>query len=176
MRAQTQRIKTATLGASAAASERIPSLVGQGDYGLIGNRMTNTLDTYNVGVFLSVPLFDGGQREGHIREARSQLRQGTIRLDVVKQQVMMEVREALVTLASAKEQLSLSQVGVQAALNEVDLAQERFRSLSAATSLELTNALYAVSRARENAVEALFRLNASRVNLARAQGQLDRLD
>ena len=101
MRAQTQRIKTAMLGASAAASERIPSLVGQGDYGLIGNRMTNTLDTYNVGVFLSVPLFDGGQREGRIREARSQLRQETIRLDMVKQQVMMEVREALVTLASA---------------------------------------------------------------------------
>ena len=58
MRAQTQRIKTATLGASAAASERISSLVGQGDYGLIGNRMANTLDTYNVGMFLSVPLFD----------------------------------------------------------------------------------------------------------------------
>ena len=95
---------------------------------------------------------------------------------MVKQQVMMEVRQALFTLASAKEQLSLSQVGVQAALSELDLAQERFRRLSAATSLELTNALYAVSRAREIAVEALFRLNASRMNLAREQGQLDRLD
>jgi len=173
VKAQAQRIKTANLALRSTVSERLPSLTGQGDYGLIGNRYNNTLDTYNVGVFLNVPLFDGGQREGRIKEARSQMRQEAIRLDVVKQQVMLDVREALVTLASAKEQFAIAQDGVRAALSELDLAADRFRQLSGATTLEVTNAMFNLSRARENAVEALFRLNASRVNLSRGLGLMN---
>jgi outer membrane protein TolC len=173
VKAQAQRIKTANLALRSTVSERLPSITGQGDYGLIGNRYNNTLDTYNVGVFLNVPLFDGGQREGRIKEARSQMRQEAIRLDVVKQQVMLDVREALVTLASAKEQFAIAQDGVRAALAELDLAADRFRQLSGATTLEVTNAMFNLSRARENAVEALFRLNASRVNLSRGLGLMN---
>ena len=60
VKAQQQRIRTAELALHSTVMERLPSLSAQGDYGLIGNRMHNTADTYNVGVFLSVPLFDGG--------------------------------------------------------------------------------------------------------------------
>lgn len=84
----------------------------------------------------------------------------------------MEVREALVTMQSAKEQVAISQDGMKAALKELQLARERFTVLTAQNNLELTNALNSVSRARDNTVEALFRLNASRVHLARAQGRL----
>jgi outer membrane protein len=40
----------------------------------------------------------------------------------------------------------------------------------------VTNALTAVARGRENLVEALFQLNAARVNLARATGSLNALN
>jgi hypothetical protein len=39
----------------------------------------------------------------------------------------------------------------------------------------VTNALYSLSRARDNTVDAMFRLNGARVNLARALGELDKL-
>ena len=45
--------------------------------------------------------------------------------------------------------------------------------LSSGNSLELTNALFNVARARDNYIEGMFRYNAARVNLARALGQLD---
>jgi outer membrane protein TolC len=175
VKAQTQRIKTTSLTLNSTTSERLPSLAAQGDYGLIGNRWTNTLDTYNIGVYLSIPLFDGGQREGRISESRSLVRQEQIKMQVVANQVGLEVREALVTLNSGKEQLSIAESGLRASVTELALARERFSVLSSSNSLELTNALFNVARARDNFIEAMFRFNAARVNLARALGQLDQL-
>jgi outer membrane protein len=175
VQAQAKRIKSAELSYSSTTGERLPSLVAQGDYGLIGNRMHNTLDTYNMAVLLQVPIFDGAQREGRIREARSVLQQEGLKLQGIINQVKMEVREALVTIQSAKEQVAISQGGMKAALRELQFARERFAVLTANSNLEVTNALYSVSRARDNIVEALFRLNAARIHLVRAQGQLDML-
>jgi outer membrane protein TolC len=175
VKAQTQRIKTASIGLDSTKSERLPSVQAQGDFGRIGNRMDVTVDTYNIGAFLSVPLFDGGQRQGRIQEGRSQLKQEMIRLQRVSNHVTLEVREALVTLTSAQEQLSIAKAGMEAALTELALARERFAVLSSSSNIEVTNALFSVSRARENTVDGMFRLNQARINLARALGQLARV-
>jgi outer membrane protein len=175
VKAQAQRIKTASIGLDSTKSERLPSVQAQGDLGRIGNRMDVTVDTYNIGAFLSVPLFDGGQRQGRIQEGRSQVRQEMIRLQSVSNRVTLEVREALVTLTSAQEQLRIAKSGMEAALTELALARERFAVLSSSSNLEVTNALFSVSRARENTVDAMFRLNQSRINLSRALGQLARV-
>jgi outer membrane protein TolC len=174
LKAQLQRIKTAELSLKSVKGERLPSLSAQGDYGLIGNQFDNNMSTYNVGVMLSVPIFDGGQREGRIGESRSQLNQEAFKLALVRNQVTMELREALVTLKAALQQHRIAKDGLKAALTEVALAKERFHVLSSNT-LELSNALFSLVRARDNMVDALFRVNASRVNLARAQGQAENL-
>jgi outer membrane protein len=174
MKAQEQRVRVSTLNLSSIKGERLPSLQAQGDYGLIGNQIDSTLSTYNVGVTLSIPIFDGGQREGRIGESRSQFLQEEIKMNLVSRQITMELREALVTLTSAKEQLRIAKDGLKAALTQVQLARERFRLLSS-NSLELSNALFSLVRARDNMIDALFRANASRVNLARATGQVEAL-
>ena len=174
MKAQEQRIQVSKLTLSSIKGERLPSVQAQGDYGLIGNQVDNTLSTYNVGVIMSIPLFDGGQREGRIGESRGQLLQEEIKMNLVTRQITMELREALVTLTSAKEQLRIAKDGLKAAVTEVQLARERFRLLSS-NSLELSNALSSLVRARDNMIDGLFRANASRVNLARAMGQVEEL-
>lgn len=174
LKAQEQRLQVSTLMLSSVKGERLPSLQAQGDYGLIGNRIDATLNTYNVGVTLSIPIFDGGQREGRIGESRSRLLQEEIKMDMVKRQITMELREALVTLVSAKEQQRIAKDGLKAALTEVQLARERVRVLSSNT-LELSNSLFSLVRARDNMIDGLFRANASRVNLARATGQVEEL-
>jgi outer membrane protein TolC len=174
MKAQEQRVQVSKLSLSSVKGERLPSLQAQGDFGLIGNRVENPTTTYNVGVTLSIPVFDGGQREGRIGESRSHLLQEEIKMDLVTRQITMELREALVTLTSAKEQLRIAKDGLKAAVTEVQLARERFRLLSS-NSLELSNALFSLVRARDNIIDGLFRANASRVNLARAMGQVEAL-
>jgi outer membrane protein TolC len=83
VQAQGLRVKASELTYSSTTGERIPSLVAQGEYGLIGNRWNNTLDSYNMALALQIPIFDGAQREGRIAQARSQLQQETLRLKSV---------------------------------------------------------------------------------------------
>jgi outer membrane protein len=87
----------------------------------------------------------------------------------------MEVHDAMAGVTAAREQVGIAQVGLQSALKELGLARERYTVMTASSHFELTNGLTAVARARENLVEALFQLNASRVNLARATGSLNSL-
>jgi outer membrane protein TolC len=176
IQAQYTRVKASELTYSSITGERVPSLVAQGDYGLIGNRWNNTLDTYNMALTLQIPLFDGAQREGRIAQARSQLQQETLRMKSVLNYVKMEVNDALASLASAKEQVGLAQAGLQMATKELDLARERYAVITSASHFELTNGLSAVARARENLVNALFQLNTARINLARSTGSLQTLN
>jgi outer membrane protein TolC len=173
--AQAKRVRASELTYSSITGERLPSLVAQGDYGLIGNRWGNTLDTYNMALLLQVPIFDGGQREGRIAESRSQLRQEALRLQSILNHVKMEVHDAMAGLTAARDQVDIAQAGMRSASKELELARERYAVITASSHFELTNALTAVARARENLVEALFQLNAARVNFARATGSLNAL-
>lgn len=175
VQAQHTRVKALELTYAAITGERLPSLVAQGEYGLIGNRWSNTLDTYNMALILQIPIFDGAQREGRIAQARSQWQQESLRMRSVLNHIKMEVHDALASLAAAKEQVGIAQVGLQMASKELELARERYAVLTATSHFELTNGLSSVARARENLVTALFQLNAARVNLARATGSLHTL-
>jgi outer membrane protein TolC len=176
IQAQYTRVKASELAYSSITGERVPSLVAQGDYGLVGNRWSNTLDTYNMALILQIPIFDGGQREGRIAQARSQWQQESLRMRAVLNQVKMEVHDALASLTAAQEQVGIAQTGLQMATKELTLARERYAVLTSTSHFELTNGLSSVARARENLVTALFQLNAARVNLARSTGSLHDLN
>jgi len=175
VQAQMKRVQSAELTYSSITGERLPSLVAQGDTGLIGNRWNNSLDTYNVALVLQIPIFDGGQREGRISTARSQVRQEGFRMQVMLNQVRAEVNEARIVLAAARDKAALAQAGVQAATKETALAKERYTILTAASQFDVITAITSMARARENLLAALFELNAARVNYARATGTLDSL-
>lgn len=170
--AQYTRVRASELTYAAMTGERVPSLVAQGDYGLVGNRWNNTLDTYSMALILQIPIFDGAQREGRIAQARSQWQQEALRMKSVLNHVTMEVQDALASLTAAKEQVGIAQAGLQMATKELDLARERYVVITSASHFELTNGLSAVARARENLVNAIFQLNAARINLARSTGSL----
>ncbi|WP_454064164.1 TolC family protein [Candidatus Nitrospira salsa] len=172
--AQKRRERLASLTLSSVVSERIPNLEASGDVGLIGTQVPDALTTNNVQVLLTVPIFDGGQREGRISENRSLVRQESIRTQDLNYQVTLEVRDALLTIESAQQQVEVAQLGLKLSLKELDLARERF-AVGVATNIEVTNAQTSVAQARDNLIEGLFTFNAARVNLARAQGRLHAL-
>jgi len=174
LKAQKNRERLASLSLSSVTNERIPSIEAFGDVGMIGNQIPDMLTTDNVQVLMRVPIFDGGQREGRISESRSLLRQEEIRTQDVQYQVALEVRDALITLSSAKQQVAVAEEGLQLSLTELELSRERF-AVGVATNLEVTDSQTRVAQARDNLIEGLFTFNASRLSLARAQGQLEKL-
>ncbi len=174
LKAQANRQRLASLSHSSVAGERVPALSLNGDYGWIGIRPDEAFATRSLGITLSVPIFDGGQREGRISETRSRVRQESIRMKDVSDQVSLEVRNALLTLDSSTQQVAVSQKGFDLAQKELTFARDRFAA-GLTTNIEVTNAQTSVARARDNVIEALFRFNASRINLARAKGELERI-
>ena len=174
LKAQKNRERLASLTLSSVTNERVPSIQALGDVGLIGNQIPNALTTDNVQVLMRVPIFDGGQREGRISESRSKVRQEEIRTQDVKYQVTLEVRDALITISSAKKQVAVAEEGLKLALTELELSRERF-AVGVATNIEVTDSQTRVAQARDNLIEGLFTFNASRLSLARAQGQLEKL-
>ena len=174
LKAQKKRERLAELTLSSVVMERVPSVTGSGDVGLIGNQPSRSLTTDNVQVLLSIPLFDGGQREGRISEQRSLLRMESIKTRDVERQIGLEVRDALLTLESTQQQVAVAKEGLRLAFLELHLARRRF-AVGMATNIEVTDAQTSVTQARDNLIEALFNFNASRVDLARAQGRLEEL-
>ncbi len=174
LRAQENRQRLASLSLSSVTSERIPALSLNGDYGWIGLKPEDALSTRSIGLTLSVPIFDGGQRESRISENRSRVRQESIRMKDVSDQVTLEVRNALLTLESSTQQVGVAARGMELALKELTFAKDRFAA-GLTTNIEVTNAQTSVARARDNQIEALFRFNASRINLARAKGEIEKL-
>lgn len=174
LRAQENRQKLAALSLSSVTSERIPSLSLAGDYGWIGLKPEDALATRSIGLTFSIPIFDGGQRESRISETRSRVRQESIRMKDVSDQVNLEVRNALLTLESSQQQVAVAQKGIDLAAKELTFARDRFEA-GLTTNIEVTNAQTSMARARDNLIEALFRFNASRINLARAKGEIETL-
>ncbi len=174
LRAQESRQRLAALSLSSVTSERIPSLSLHGDYGWIGLKPEDALATRSLGLIFSIPIFDGGQRESRISETRSRVRQELIRMKDVSDQVTLEVRNALLTLESSTQQVAVAEKGMELALKELTFARDRFTA-GLTTNIEVTNAQTSVARARDNQIEALFRFNASRINLARAKGEIEKL-
>ena len=154
---------------SAVKAERLPTVAAFGDYGAIGKNGGNMLGTYNWGVQLSVPLFDGLRREGRVEEQTALHREIDVRRRDLREQASVEVRTALLDLASAREAVSAAQERVGLAEQEVSQASERFRA-GVAGNADVFTASISLNGARTQVVDALASYQNARIALARAEG------
>ena len=174
LKAQQERESNARLGASATKMERLPSLVGIGDYGSIGTGINNGLPTRMVGVSLRVPIFDGGRRDTRRAESLSQFRAERVRTADIKEQIELEVRLALDSLKSAEDQVKVAEEGLQLSESELTQARRRYDA-GVASSIEVTDAQTRLERARDNRTAALYNYNSARIDLAQATGSIRRI-
>ena len=173
-KAQQQQEQSAQLNYSAARWERLPSVVGFGDYGTIGSGIGHAIPTRTYGVSVRVPVFDGGRRDALRSESLSQFRQEQIKTKDLREQIELEVRVGLDRLASAEQQVKVAEEGLELAQGEVAQAQRRYQS-GLTGSIEATDAQARLERARDNQIVALFNYNLARVDLGQAMGNVRRM-
>jgi outer membrane protein len=154
---------------SAVRAERLPTVAAFGDYGAIGKNGGSMLGTYNWGVQLSLPLFDGFRREGRVEEQTALHREIDVRRKDLREQASVEVRTALLDLASAREAVTAAQERVRLAEQEVAQASERFRA-GVAGNADVFTASISLNGARTQVVDALASYQNARIALARAEG------
>lgn len=163
------QLKAVDRQVSAVRAERLPTVAAFGDYGAIGKNGGSMLGTYNWGVQLSLPLFDGFRREGRVEEQTALHREIDVRRRDLREQASVEVRTALLDLASAREAVSAAQERVRLAEQEVAQASERFRA-GVAGNADVFTASISLNGARTQVVDALASFQTARIALARAEG------
>jgi outer membrane protein TolC len=160
--------------ASSIRKERLPTVGVVADYGLSQRNGRSYLPTYDLGVLLSVPIFDGFRREGRVEEQESQARELENRVRDLRTQVEADVRTALLNLTSSAEAVASARERLALAEQEVAQARERFQA-GVAGNADVITASLTLNLARTQLVDALTSYQASRVALARAQGSITTL-
>ena len=169
LHAQQQREHIARMNYDAAKFERLPSVTAFADYGTIGLALNDTIPTRTYGATLRIPIFNGGRRDAERAESASQYRQERIRTADLRDQVELEVREAIDSLHSAAAQVQAGEDGLKLAEDELAHAQRRYTS-GITNSIEVTDAQTRLVRARDNRITALYNYNLARIDLGTAMG------
>lgn len=161
--------------AAAIRDERLPTIDVFADEGLSQRNGRSYLPTYDWGIQLSLPIFDGFRREGRVTEQVSAARDLEIRARDLRAQVDADVRSATLNLRSSSEVVGAARERLSLAEQEVAQARERFQT-GVSGNADVITASITLNTARTQLVDALTSYQASRVALARAQGSIATLD
>lgn len=158
----------------AAQEQRLPSLVATAGYGSTGLQSQPWAVTYQISLGVKVPLFTGGLVSAQVAKAKiEEAKVQEARRDV-RGQVGLEVQVAQAELESARSEVDVAELTVTLANEALVQARHRFEA-GVANNVELVSAQDDVARAHDNRISALYRMNQSRADLAKAMGQLENL-
>jgi len=172
--AEHQRTLAIATTLRAVGYEYLPNLSLAGEV-ISSGQHTNTLaGTYNVGVQLSVPILDGWKRPLRHQEQEARLEAQQSREQDVVLQIEVEVRQALLDLASAQQEVAMATEHLELAEQELAQAEQRFQA-GVAGSVETTNAQSSVFQARNALIQAKANYGTARLSAYRALGVLHQL-
>lgn len=146
-----------------------------GGAGVAGNTPTwNSSFVHNVGLSVTVPLWDGGLTQAQTEAARSRIAQSKMQLDDTLIQVESEVREAFSQLLSAQQSMITAAQAETLAQQELEMTQDRF-AVGLTNNVELLASEEALASARFARLQALANYNVGLIRLASASGRPDLL-
>lgn len=112
-------------------------------------------DSWQVGVQMSMSLFDGGLSLGKTRQEQAALRRSRIELSQRKDAVCEAVKTSLNNLMTAEAVYRSQTLNVQQATEALRLAQSAYRE-GLLQQLDLLNAQLSYTRSREQLAQAVF--------------------
>jgi len=122
-------------------------------------------------VAVTVPIFDGLKSNADRRTAMSKRRVQEIKLHALENQIKAEIDVAEQEVNSRFQQIDVAKQTLRLAEDQLRLARGRFGS-GVADNREIIEAQNQLAIANDNAIEAQYRYNVSRVELARAKGEV----
>jgi outer membrane protein len=172
MRSIESQLNIAALSRKSASEQRLPQLEFSGHWLYQGEHFSDAIPAYSYLLGLEIPLFTGGRIRAEMAQADLQQKEIEQRKQALEARIVREVKSAIEELESARSAVQVANLGLQLANEEVAQAQRRFAA-GITTNVEVVQAQDALARANSNQIEALYRFNQSRANLARAMGEVE---
>jgi len=149
-----------------------PKVSINGNYGGIGRSIGGVQGTGLLQGQIDFTLFDR-DRQGEADELAARIKGIDDRIADMRRGVEEDVREAVLNLESAAEQVSVAKDGQQLAQRELELAQDRFAQ-GTANNVEVVTAQDELARAQENYILAVSSHVDAKFALARAMGDTEK--
>jgi outer membrane protein TolC len=149
-----------------------PKLSLNGNYGGIGRSIGGVQGTGLVQGQIDFTVFDR-DRDGEAQELAAQIKSVDDRIADLRRGIDEDVREALLNLESAADQVQVSGEGQQLAQRELEMAQDRFQQ-GTANNVEVVTAQDELARAEENYILAVSSHVDAKFALARALGDTEK--
>ena len=167
----TEQVKAQQLLIQSARGSYAPSIALQGSF-VQASEAGSNYSGWNVagGVTLTWNLFQGGLTNGRVHEAEGNLAFAAAQLDVLRQQVRVDVDQALLAIRAAKAALASARRALLAARQRLSLAEGRYQNGSGSV-IELGDAQIAASNAAAQVVQTDFQLATARAQLLFALGR-----
>jgi outer membrane protein len=158
-------------------SQGLPTLDFATNYfrnGYPGQAMSSTsLNSYTVGVSLTIPLFSGFTNTYKIRSAEAQKEQHAATLRDTELDTLMEIVKAYADAKSSLRNLDASEQLIDSAQNALESSRRRYEK-GAADILEMLNAQSALADASQERIRCLAEWNEFRLRLMANSGILGR--
>ena len=162
----------ASLRAKAAGDQRLPSLQFSSVYDYQARTLDNGLGAYAYSFSLKFPLWTSGRIRAEQQRARLQEEQIDQSRRDLENAVIQQVKTALDQLNAARQSVEVAELGLTLARQEVERARRRFEA-GVTTNIEVITSQSDLARADDNHIEALYRFNQARADLARSVGRAE---
>ena len=129
----------------------------------------------NVGISVSLPLFQGFSRDARIDQRRAVLRQAETETEYVTDQVVSEVRTLVERADEAYLRATGQRLAVQQAQRGFEIASAQYRE-GLGSQLELTDAEVALRQSEFNYAQAVYDYLVARAELDQATGRVPLVD
>ena len=136
---------------------------------LLGQTSQNTSQ---IGIFLSIPLFEGYKPTYLIRSAEATAELNASKRDQLKLQVSLDVWTAYQNLKTANESITASNVLVLSAEESSRVALGRYKE-GVGNIIDTLNAQNALANAKQQKIQSVLNWNIARTTLAQSIGVLD---
>jgi len=167
------KVKYAQYQLSQANRERLPMIYASGNYGQSAvEPYKHAHDAAQIAINMSVPIFEGGQIEGEIRQQRSQEIQAKTLRDDMQTQVEEDVRLALQTLSTTTEQVKAASEALRLATQELGLAKDQYTN-GVGNNIGVVDAQTTIEDSRQSYVTALVEYHMARINYYSALGRTE---
>ncbi len=129
-------------------------------------------NTSQLGIFLSIPLFEGYKPTFLIRSAEATAELNASKRDQLKLQVSLDVWTAYQNLKTANESINASNVLLLSAEESSRLALGRYKE-GVGNIIDTLNAQSALANAKQQKIQSVLNWNIARTTLAQSIGVLD---
>ena len=162
------RKKAAEQSLRLAHASYYPTLTGSANLGWSGTDFPLG-NGWSVGAAINVPLFTGFLSKYQVAEAKANLKVLDANEESIRQSITLNVQQALLSLQEAKERMSVADLTVRQAAENLDLANGRYTA-GVGNPIELTDALVNLSNARTSYNQALYDYKIAQAAMDKAIG------